>query len=266
MGSLPTMPVVVQAVMDSFSDPNLEVGTLADKISMDEGVSTRVLRVANSSFFGLSCRVSSIHDAVVVLGFNSIRSLAMAAGLVHLFPQSEGYFKHQVFWLHSLRVAAAARGLAGCCRLESETAFTAGLLHDIGQIVLATCLHEEFDAVLKRSQEEGGDLYALEREILGFDHAQVGVEVARRWNFPEIIQQVIRSHHIASLGVDDPLVCVVHLADLLVQELDAGTSDDEMLARLPLELCAIPAPEEKIRSRLEDIRRMVTEATQLLEV
>lgn len=260
------MPVVVQAVMDSFNDPNLEVGTLADKISMDEGVSTRVLRVANSSFFGLSCRVSSIHDAVVVLGFNSIRSLAMAAGLVHLFPKSgQGQFDHQVFWLNSLRVAAAARGLAGCCRLESETAFTAGLLHDIGQMVLNTCLHEEFDAVLKRYHEDGGDLYALEREMLGFDHAQVGVEVARRWNFPEVIQQVIQSHHEASLAGNDPLVCIVHLAGLLVQEMDAGASDDEMLVRLPLELCAIAAPEEKIRSRLEDIRRMVTEATQLLE-
>lgn len=265
LGNLPTMPVAAQAVVDSFGDPDLGVDELAEKISLDEGMSARVLRISNSSFYGLSRRVASIHDAVVVLGFSSVRSLAMAVGLLHLFPQAgKGQFEHQAFWQHSLQVAAAARGLAGCCRLEAETAFTAGLLYDVGQMVLDTCLHQEFDVVLKRYHEEAGDLYALEQEMLGFDHAQVGAEVARRWNFPPVIQQVIQSHHIARMGVDEPLVCVVHLADLLVREMGAGASDDDMLARLPLALCPVAEPEEKIRIRLPEIRRMVIEATQIL--
>jgi putative nucleotidyltransferase with HDIG domain len=261
------MPSVVQAVINSFEDANLEVNALAHKISQDEGLSTRVLRVANSSFYGLSRQISSIHDAVVVLGFNNIRSLAVAAGFVHAFPHdSKGLFDRKQFWRHSLRVASCARGLARCCRQNPETAFTAGLLSDVGQLVLDTCLHEPFNAVLERLGREGGDLYALEGEMLGFDHAEVGVEVAKRWNFPVPIQKVIQSHHRVGPETDEPLVCIVHLADRLAGKLAEEGSDEAVMAGLPVEVCAkFGLGPELIQACLPEIRQMSAGDALLLE-
>jgi putative nucleotidyltransferase with HDIG domain len=267
LGQLPAMPAVVQEVINSFDDPHLEVDKLAAKISQDQGLAARVLRIANSSFYGLSRQVASIHDAVVVLGFGNIRSMAMAAGFVHAFSHtSPGLFDRKQFWRHSLRVAACARVLAKCCRQNQETAFTAGLLHDIGLLVLDTCLHKPFNTVLERLSKKGGDLHQLEQEMLGFDHAVVGAEMAKRWNFPALIQQVIQSHHLAGVETDKVLTCIVHLSNVLVRALDTGASEGELLPRLPPGLCArfglLP---ETLQACLPEIEQMVASADLLLE-
>lgn len=267
LGQLPVMPAVVQDVINSFDDPNLDVKDLAEKISHDQGLSSKVLRVANSSFYGLSRQVATIHDAVVVLGFGSIRSLVMAASFVHAFPHaSPGLFDRKQFWHHSLCVAACARVLARCCRQNTEVAFTAGLLHDVGLLVLDDCLHDSFNAVLKRLGKDGGNLYALEREMLGFDHAQIGAEMAKRWNFPASIQQVIQSYHLAGGETGEPMTCMVHLADLLAQALDQGTGEDEIVARVTPQLCVkLGLRVEKLSTCLPEIEQAVAGANLLLE-
>lgn len=268
LGQLPAMPAVVQEVINSFDDPNLEVDSLAQKIGHDQGLSTRVLRIANSSFYGLSRQVSSIHDAVVVLGFGNIRSLVLAAGFVHAFPQhGEGLFDRKQFWRHSLQVAAAARALAKYAKVNAETAFTAGLLHDIGQVVLDACLHKSFDGVLQRLASKGGDLHALEREKLGFDHAMAGAEMAKRWNFPEAIQQAIRSHHEAEDQETGALPSLIHLANSLVEALEEGmTITEELLQRLPVGLCAqFKLDTARLEACMDAIKNAVSGASVLLE-
>lgn len=109
---LPSLPVIVQELIASFNDPDLDIAVLADKIERDQGLSAKVLRVANSSFYGLSRRVGSVHDALVVLGFDAIRSMALSAGMVHAFPNiSGGYFDRGAYWQRSFRVATLARAL-----------------------------------------------------------------------------------------------------------------------------------------------------------
>lgn len=267
LGQLPAMPAVVQDVINSFDDPNLDVKDLAEKISHDQGLSTKVLRVANSSFYGLSRQVATVHDAVVVLGFGSIRSLVLAAGFVHAFPDtSPGLFERKQFWHHSLRVAACARVLAKCCRQNAEVAFTAGLLHDVGQLVLDTCLHKQFNAVLERLGKKGGDLYQLEREMLGFDHAIVGAEMAKRWNFPAPIQQVIQSHHLADGETKEVLTSLVHLADMLAQALESGMGEDEIPAHLASQPCAgFGLTPENLRACLPEVEQAVAGTELLLE-
>jgi putative nucleotidyltransferase with HDIG domain len=267
LGQLPAMPAVVQEVINSFDDPHLEVDKLAAKISQDQGLAARVLRIANSSFYGLSRQVASIHDAIVVLGFGNIRSMAMAAGFVHAFSHtSPGLFDRKQFWRHSLRVAACARVLAKCCRQNQETAFTAGLLHDIGLLVLDTCLHKPFNTVLERLDKKGGDLYQLEQEILGFDHAVVGAEMAKRWNFPTAIQLVIQSHHLAGMETAEALICIVHLADMLAGALAAGMGKSELLGRLASEPCAASRlSADTLLTCLPEIEQMLAGADLLLE-
>lgn len=267
LGQLPAMPAVVQDVINSFDDPNLDVNSLAEKISHDQGLSSKVLRVANSSFYGLSRQVATIHDAVVVLGFGNVRSLVLAAGFVHAFPDAvPGLFERKQFWHHSLRVAACARVLAKCCRQNAEVAFTAGLLHDVGQLVLDACLHEPFNTVLERLGKEGGDIYQLEREVLGFDHAIVGVEMAKRWNFPASIWLVIQSHHLADAETKEVLTSLVHLANMLAQALENGMGEDEIPGHLASQPWAgFGLTPEKLRACLPEVAQAVAAANLLLE-
>lgn len=231
---LPALPAAVMEVIASFSDPDLDSHELAQKIGLDQGLSARMLRVANSSFYGLPRQVASIQDAVMVLGFSSVRSLALAAGIAGAFPVSSASFAWPEHWKRSMLAGVYARSLAGCLNLDRETAFSAGLFHDIGLAVLAFCAPEQL--VRAQASAAEGDLLAAEREVLGFDHAQLGGEVAKNWNFPASIEQAIRCHHTALATDGAMLDLVTHAAHLLsladMAQADVPTSLPEDLTRV----------------------------------
>jgi HD-like signal output (HDOD) protein len=231
---LPTISAVVQEVIASFDDPNLDAAKLARNIGQDQGLVTKVLRVSNSAFYGLPRQVGSIQEAVVVLGFANVRTLVIAAGLVGAFPaaQENSAFDRKQFWRDSARTALCARLLAKRLKQNQEIAFTAGLLSGIGQIVLDVCLPREFGQVLQQAAD-GSTLIEAERALLGFDHATIGAEVAKRWNFPAAIQHAIRFHYAPVQEPFEPISAVVSVAARLVQGLDSGTAPDELPQRLP---------------------------------
>jgi len=230
---LPTISAVVQKVIASFDDPNLDAHTLARKIAQDQGLVTKVLRVANSAFYGLPRQVGSIQEAVVVLGFANVRTLVIAAGLVGAFPaaRESALFDRKKFWHDSARIALCARLLAKQLKQNQEIAFTAGLLSGVGQIVLDVCLPKEFGRVLQ--QAGAGSLIEVEQTLLGFDHATIGAEVAKRWNFPAAIQHAIRFHYAPVQEPFEPISAIVSVAAQLVQGLDSGAAPDELPQHLP---------------------------------
>jgi HD-like signal output (HDOD) protein len=169
---LPTLPLVVQEVIASFNDSCLDTTTLAHKISLDQGLSARVLRVANSSFYGLPRKVGSIQDAVIVLGFDSVRSLVLSAGMIKTFPATPySLFDRNAYWRRCFRVAVFSKAVAKCLRVEQPLAFTAGMFHDVGLLVLDLCIPQQFAALLQQQAETGEDLIGIERCELGFDHS-----------------------------------------------------------------------------------------------
>ncbi|MBI5659278.1 MAG: HDOD domain-containing protein [Nitrosomonadales bacterium] len=227
---LPAMPLVIQEVVASFGDDNLDTSTLAHKIAQDQGLSAKMLRVANSPFYGLPRRIGSVQDAIVVMGFANTRSLALAAGMMGAFPQTAGSpFDRGAFWRRSFRVAGYAQALADCLRQGQPMAFTAGMFHDIGQLVLDVCIPEQFAAVLQEHKASGLDLIEAEQSRFGFDHALIGAEVARRWNFPPEIEQAIRYWRTPEHEPFDPVTGVVHVAALL----ESGRGGEDLMAHLP---------------------------------
>jgi HD-like signal output (HDOD) protein len=264
---LPTISAVVQEVIASFDDPDLDAHTLARKIGQDQGLVTKVLRVANSAFYGLPRQVGSIQEAVVVLGFANVRTLVIAAGLVGAFPagQESTLFDRKQFWRDSARIALCARLLAKRLKQNQEIAFTAGLLSGIGQIVLDVVVPKEFEQAL---QQAGADnLIAAEQALLGFDHAVIGAEVAKRWNFPAAIQHAIRFHYAPLQEPFEPVSAVVSVAAQLVQVLDSGAAPDELpqhlsetvMRRLGLDQAAIKACLEAL-DEMSAAVSMLTEA------
>lgn len=226
---LPSLPAIVQEVIASFSEPDVETVSLANKIAQDQGLSARVLRVANSSFYGLSRKVGSVQEALVVLGFESVRSMALSAGMAHAFPASpDSLFNRKSYWQRSFRVAAIARALAREFRQRQELAFTAGMFHEIGELVLDLCAPQQFSAVLKQQAASGLSLIEIELSEFGFDHAEIGAELVRLWNFPPEIEQVVRLWRQPDPGAE-PLAGLVHVAALL----EGGDRGEALILKLP---------------------------------
>lgn len=190
---LPSMSAVIQEIMDSFNNENLDSSVLAEMIERDHGLSAKVLRVANSSFYGLPRQIASIRDGVVVMGLDAVRSLVLSAGFVQTFPPVPGgAFDRAEFWKHSFRVAGYAKALEQSLRLEPKMAFTAAMFHEIGQLVLDVCIPQQFDQVLQHQKSSRLSLLEIEQQEFGFDHAEIGAEMARHWNFPMEIEHSIR--------------------------------------------------------------------------
>jgi HD-like signal output (HDOD) protein len=231
---LPAMPLVVQEVMASFKDEHAGSASLARKIAFDQGLSARVLRVANSSFYGLQREVGSIQDAVMVLGFDTVRSLVLSVGVMRAFQTaSAGSFDRQAYWKHSFRVAVYTEALAQCLGRDRRLAFAAGMFHEVGLLVLDVCIPQQFAAALARQRVSGVDMVEIERAELGFDHAGIGAEMARRWNFPLGIEHAIHYWRTPEHEPFEPLTGMVHVAVLL----ESGLSGAGLTDNLPATLC-----------------------------
>lgn len=234
---LPSIPAVVQELIVSFDNPDLDSHFLAQKIGQDQALSAKVLRVANSAFYGLPRQVGSIQEAVTVLGFSAVRSLVLSAGFVGAFStDDEVCVDRNLYWQRSLATATYAKSVAKCLRQDGETAFSAGLLHDIGILVLDVCDHERFTALWQSVQGGKSGLIEAERAAFGFDHAELGAEVARRWKFPHVIEDAIRYHYQPEHRPLQILTGILQVAALLACFSEKKQPEDEWFGGIPQHL------------------------------
>lgn len=232
---LPALPAIVMELIQCMGDPNANVEQLAVKISHDQALASKTLRLANSSFYGLSRQVTSISEATTILGLRTVRSIATAAGLVGGFSRQGGAsFDFAAFWRHSIGTALCARSVAQAARLDEDTAFTLGLLHDIGRLVLATRYSEQYAAAMAYRQTQ--DCLNLEAEqfVLGTDHTVVGGLIAEHWNFAPAIVAAITGHHGPPQTPAKNLTDVVHVADNIAHALDLSHHDGDLVPLLSM--------------------------------
>lgn len=227
---LPSLSALLQEIIASFSDPNLDSGLLANRISQDLGLTAKLLRVANSSFYGLPRKVGSVAEAVTVLGFDSVRSLVLSAGMVQAFPAAIGSpLNRTEYWQHSFRVAAIAKSLAKDFPPERQLAFTAGMFHNIGVLVLDLCMPQQFAEILQRQATFNLDLADILQAELGFDQAAIGADILNKWNFPPAIETAVRYwRHPQQQKPFAPLVYLVHIAACL----EAGMEEETLMTQL----------------------------------
>lgn len=247
---LPSLPAVVNELILALGNEGLSVDELAHGIEKDQALSARALRVANSPFYGMSKPISSIHDAIVVLGFRAVSSLVTTAALTEFFKTpSLSWFDQSTFWRHSLGAAVCGRKLAGRAGLDPEIGFTAGLLHDIGRLLLVVCCAKQYEAVAAWRDQNDAYLLDAEREVLGVTHAQAGEVLARHWHFAPEIQVAVASHHAPAAGAQASYADLAHVANVLAHSLDlardphalAPTLDESALARLGLDWSRLAA-------------------------
>lgn len=232
---LPPMPKVAQKARKILSNPNSSFIDLAKVIETDQGIVTRILKLANSPYYGLSGNVSSVQHASVVLGGKTLMELLNLACSSEILGKTlKGYdLDAGDLWVHSLAVASGSAVLARKVNppLEQD-AFAAGLIHDVGKIILDPYVFErkeEFRSFVESGRESF--LYA-EKEILGFDHAELASEVCEQWQIPGHITRSIRHHHDPAPSDGDDLSYIVHMADAIAIMSGIGAGMDGMLYRI----------------------------------
>jgi putative nucleotidyltransferase with HDIG domain len=234
--ALPQLPGATSRLIEVINDAGSSFDQIADVIRFDQAITTRVLRVCNSAYFGLQRQITSLEDAARVLGTAKLLQLVMAAHTTALLaPPQAGYgLAPGALWTHSVGVALAAQRLGRSAYTGEEgTLFTAGLLHDMGKLLLNEHVGAEYRRISEIVKAERITFHEAEQRVLGTTHAEVGARVAQRWGLPAAIVDAIRYHH-------DPNRCpqpsgsvdVVHVADVTCLVLGIGGGDDGTLYRV----------------------------------
>ena len=233
---LPTLPRTVLKITELVNDPKSSVNDIARIITDDQVLTARLLKLVNSSFYGFPHRISTVNSAIVLLGFDAIRSLLLTTSVFDLFAgrNKKSRQDQEKFWDHSLGCAVGAKVIGNFLRHDKiEELFVAGLLHDIGKIVEMLYLPDDFAKVAATINQQNILMLTAEEKVLGYDHAEIGRLLADKWNLPNKLEQIIAHHHQpASAGSFIMEASIVHLADILCRALNMGYGGDNKIPPL----------------------------------
>ena len=231
--ALPSIPRVVALLLHELDQEDPDLRKVSQLISTDPALTARLLQLANSAYFHLSRRVNGVAEALALLGLNQVRPLVAAAAVGGAFKSVPGISLPQ-FWRYSLDTAKISRTLAGVVRQNQSAAFTAGLIHAVGELVLHVGMPAEMAALNKSLQPLDPKRARQERRALGYCFAQVGAGFARKWQFPSAIVDALE-YQIAPFDneVYEPLAGVIHLAAWRTRAREAGFSERELAVSFP---------------------------------
>jgi len=232
--NLPTPPIVYTQINEAIANPNASAYQIASIISEDPAMSAKILRLSNSVFYGVRSEISSAKQAVVTIGLEAIKSLVLSTAVLDAFkcPKETRDFQDE-FWRHSLAVGSACRLLVRKVSSQwissADKVFSAGMLHDIGKLVMIVHMQDEWqkrqDALKENDQPEN----LVENDVLGYNHADVGATLALKWNLPNILVDAIKFHHCPFESEDeDSLAPLVFCANFLAHRVFDNIEDDEL--------------------------------------
>jgi putative nucleotidyltransferase with HDIG domain len=232
---LPPLPALATDLLKSFDDENADLSVLAQKIAHDQALVAKTLRLANSSFYNAQAKIATVQQAVSLLGLREMRNLVIAAAVSGNFTQGRVQgFDFQAFWRHSIATAVCAKILARHLHLNQDRAFTAGLLHDIGRLVVITQFSQPYEAVILYRSTHDCHLLDAERTVLGIDHCMIGDALAQHWHFPDDIRLAIIGHHEPDAMGSGSSATLIHVADAIVHALDLAEKQDELVPPLSM--------------------------------
>jgi len=235
IATVPSLPEVLARLTHAIDDPRSSLRRIEAIVQEDSALAGRLLRLANSAYFGYPGRVDSLSRAITLVGWRQLRDLTIATSVIDTF---RGLAPSQVtmesFWKHSVACGLVARILATWRRESNiEQYFVAGLLHDIGRLVLYVKLPSDMAKVLGNAESSRKLLFQCEVEHLGFDHAAVGGELLKRWNLPAHIHAAVEFHHTPQrAAAHKQMAAAVHVADILVNGIVCGSSGERYVPPL----------------------------------
>lgn len=221
---LPALPTVVMRILKETESPDACTHTIERMLAADQALTSKVLRVVNSAYYGLSGQVTSLSQAIVILGLQQIRNLVLSVSAYSAIKPRTARQQEtmRVFWLHSFGTAAATQIIAQRKRLsiqDAETAFVGGLLHDIGRLFLFSNFTQTYDQVIRYAEQKKMPVEKAELRLLGMDHGAVGAQMAEHWKLPKPLVKMIGEHEAPSQDIVDPLLYALCIADWITKDL-----------------------------------------------
>lgn len=216
---LPSLPSLAVRVIEVLEDPNTSATELAKIISADQGITLRILRMANSAYYGFTRQIGTVNLAIVVLGFDAVKSLALSLSIKDTIKKwgDDLTFNFKEYWIHSLYTAVGARTLAKSVgyKVPGE-AFVAGLIHDMGKLIIAKYFRDKYDQINQILEDEDQPGYVIEEKVLGVDHGLIGGLLSEKWQLPDSITDSVIHHHSPShTSIDAHLTSIINLANSL---------------------------------------------------
>ncbi|HVO65725.1 MAG TPA: HDOD domain-containing protein [Syntrophales bacterium] len=248
MVELSSLPFIYIKINEAVNNPRSSIQDISGIISGDPGLTSRLLRLVNSAFYGFRSKVDTVSRALLMVGTQQVRDLALATSVMSLFKGIPGYLvSMESMWRHSVACGLAARMLASGLRSDTdeELFFTAGIIHDIGRLVIFKKIPETAREMILRCKDSKEPLYEVEKEVLGFDHSDLGRLLAQSWNLPPSLEEVLACHHFPGEARQYPVEAgVIHIADYIVHGMQLGDSGEQYVPPLDervWEISGIPA-------------------------
>lgn len=261
VNDMPALPHIVLKVMELTEDPNATAQDINAALNQDQGMTAKVLRLANSAFYGFPRRIATVTDATLFLGFKTVRSIVMAASVSDILSKEmAGYaLAPGELWRHSQCVAMASRHIAKKNKSAMvDLAYTAGLLHDIGKVILNDTVKESYHEVVEISAIQNIPFMDAENEVLGFNHAMIGSKIAEKWNLPaELVEAIAYHHNPEKAQVNKSITAMVHVADAICMAMGIGIGVDGML--YPFSEQAL----EQVGLKADDIDLVISQLTDI---
>ncbi|MEW6754761.1 MAG: HDOD domain-containing protein [Candidatus Latescibacterota bacterium] len=232
---LPTLPTVITQLIGLIDNPRTSSRDVSRLIATDQALTAKILKLANSAFYGFPREISTVNHAVVVLGFETVKSLGLSVSVLERFAGAgeDASFDRQRFWEHSIACGVGARLLAGKLRYRVQgEAFAAGILHDIGKLVLSQYFPQEFAQIMRMVHEQDIYIGRAEEAVLGVTHTEIGAWLSEKWNLPRQLVDAIAFHHAPGrVERNGRLPALIHLADHLCRREKMGDGGGR---RLPI--------------------------------
>lgn len=242
LSELPSFPKIVQKALTLLDDPSTTIDQLAELLKYDQSLTANILHLTNSAHFGLSRQVTSLDTALALLGQQQVRQVLIAsAGMPFLTKEMDGYNMQAAdLWAHGMGCSIISEHVAACCGYsESSVLFTTALLHDIGKTVMHLYVGPRLREIVSKANAEDIAFTEAEWAILGGDHAIIGSDILRKWNFPPDIVRAVRNHHDPDLYIQDELSAMVVLSDILTVQLGIGVGVDGFRYKIHPELLSM---------------------------
>jgi len=260
---LPTLPIIFEKILETIDDPRSSANELQEIIKNDQSITAKILNMANSAYYGYSKRVSSLSRAVVILGFDMVKNIALSVSIFSMFPykNSKSYFDKEKFWLHAIACGYLGKMIAEKTNYyEPDKAFIACLLHDIGKVVLDSYFGDDYHKAMKIKAKENISIREAEEKVIDLDHTEVGYFLGEKWDFPDELLSAIRYHHYPAEAPQQysSLTYLTYLTNIICQEEKIGEGGSILPIQIEPETFSVLKLEDsqlkKIRQDIQNLR------------